>query len=128
LPYFMGGSWDFRLYPRWSIWGHKLFLVSQELRVPVIDQLAVSFPFGGLGFRSIKGALFADFGNAWDDKLQTVLGSYGFSFRINIGGFLVLRYDIGHRFAVDGVNSRFRNAEFHSSSRWFKEFFFGWDF
>ena len=66
IKFFMGGSWDLRGYRRWSIWGEKMVLFSQELRFPFIDRFAINFPFGGLGFSSIRGALFLDNGNAWN--------------------------------------------------------------
>ncbi len=128
LDFFMGGSWDLRLYPRWTIWGHKLFLVSQELRVPFIDRLSVSFPFGGLGFSSIRGAFFVDAGNAWNDTLENIRGSYGFGMRLRLGGFLVLRYDIGRRFAVNDLEGGLRSDAFSFPNKWRKQFFFGWDF
>ncbi len=43
----MGGSWDLRGWPRWSIRGEKLWLVSNELRFPLLDELGLRFPFGG---------------------------------------------------------------------------------
>ena len=75
--FFMGGSWDLRGYPRWSIRGKKIWLTSQELRFPFIDQVGVRFPFGGIGLGAFRGALFFDAGNAWDDKYTETLGSVG---------------------------------------------------
>ncbi len=115
----MGGSWDLRGWPRWSIRGQKLWLTSQELRFPFIDQFAIRFPFGGLGFSSIRGALFFDAGNAWDDVYTETLGSVGGGLRLNFGGFLVLRYDLGKR--IEDNFRRFQKGIFH-------QFFFGWDF
>ena len=40
----MGGSWDLRGYPRWSIRGEKLWLTSHELRFPFIDELRHPVP------------------------------------------------------------------------------------
>ncbi|RMD92168.1 MAG: hypothetical protein D6813_06365 [Calditrichaeota bacterium] len=87
--YFMGGSWDLRLYPRWRIWGRKLILMNQELRFPFIDRFNLRFPFGGLGFNAIRGATFFDLGQAWDHNLTSLLGSLGFGLRFRVGGFLV---------------------------------------
>ncbi|KAA3612608.1 MAG: hypothetical protein DWQ05_18320 [Calditrichaeota bacterium] len=126
--FFMGGSWDLRLYPRWTIWGHKLFLVSQELRVPFIDRFSVSFPFGGLGFNAIRGAFFVDAGNAWNDSLEDIRGSYGFGARLRLGGFLVLRYDVGRRFSVNELDAGLGPDTFSFPNKWWRQFFFGWDF
>lgn len=117
--FFMGGSWDLRGYPRWSIRGEKLWLTSQELRFPFIDQLALQFPFGGVSFWSLRGALFVDAGGAWDTKYVETLGSVGAGVRMNLGGVLVLRYDLGKR-----IENNFR----HFQDGLFHQFFFGWDF
>jgi outer membrane protein assembly factor BamA len=115
----MGGSWDLRGYPRWSIRGEKLWLTSHELRFPFLDQLAVRFPFAGLSFWSIRGALFFDAGSAWDTAYRETLGSFGGGLRMNIFGILVLRYDIGKR-----IERNFTTVQ----KDLFHQFFFGWDF
>ncbi len=116
----MGGSWDLRGWPRWSIRGEKLWLASQELRFPFIDQLAIRFPFGGVSFWSIRGAVFLDTGSAWDsDRYRETFGSIGTGVRLNFGGFLVLRYDIGKR--IEENLKVLQKDLFH-------QFFFGWDF
>ncbi len=117
--FFMGGSWDLRGYPRWSLRGKKLWLTSHELRFPFIDQLGIRFPFGSVGLGSLRGALFFDAGSVWDNKYVQTLGSVGFGLRWNIGGFLVLRYDMGKR-----IENSFRQIQ----GGLFYQFFFGWDF
>jgi Tol biopolymer transport system component len=117
--FFMGGSWDMRGYPRWSIRGKKLWFMSHEFRFPFVDQLAVKFPFANFGFGSFRAATFFDAGAAWDKKYRTTLGSVGAGLRWNIGGFLVLRYDIGKRI-INDFND-FQTGLFY-------QFFFGWDF
>ncbi len=115
----MGGSWDLRGYPRWSIRGEKLWLISNELRFPFLDQFSIRFPFTGLTFWSIRGALFFDAGSAWDDSYAETLGSLGGGLRMNLFGVLVLRYDIGKR--IEQNFTRFQEGLF-------QQFFFGWDF
>jgi hypothetical protein len=124
--YFMGGSWDLRLYPRWRIWGQKLFLVNHEVRFPFIDRFLLGFPFGGLGLNAIRGAVFVDFGQAWDRDYQfnEVLGSVGFGLRLQIGGFLVLRYELGRRFQIRDLD----NPHLHFDDGIKKAFWFGFDF
>ncbi len=117
--FFMGGSWDLRGYKRWSLRGQKLWLTSQELRFPFIDQLGLLFPFGGIGLGSIRGALFFDAGSVWDTTYHETLGSVGAGLRWNIGGVLVLRYDIGKR-----IENNFTSMQ----RGLFQQFFFGWDF
>ncbi|HTO94200.1 MAG TPA: BamA/TamA family outer membrane protein [Bacteroidota bacterium] len=115
----MGGSWDLRGWPLWSLRGQKLWLTSQELRFPFIDQFAVQFPFGGISFWSIRGALFFDAGSAWDTQYTQTYGSIGGGLRMNLGGVLVLRYDIGKR-----IENNFTSFQ----QGLFTQFFFGWDF
>jgi len=117
--FFMGGSWDLRGWMRWSIRGQKIWITSHELRFPFIDQLGIRFPFGGLALGSIRGALFADFGGAWDKKYIDTKGSIGAGIRLNFGGIVVLRYDIGKR-----IENNLANLQ----EGLFYQFFFGWDF
>lgn len=117
--FFMGGSWDLRGWPRWQIRGTKLWLTSHELRFPFIDELGVRFPFGGITLGSFRGAIFVDAGSAWDVHYRDTKGSVGMGVRMNLGGFLVLRYDIGKRIENDMV--KLQKGIFH-------QFFFGWDF
>lgn len=117
--FFIGGSWDLRGYPRFSIRGEKIWLTSLEFRVPLIEQLGIKFPFFSLGFFGIRGALFFDMGSAWDTTYRETLGSLGFGFRVNIFGVLTLRYDIGKR--IEDDFTRLQNGLFY-------QFFFGWDF
>jgi Tol biopolymer transport system component len=116
--YYLGGSWDLRGYRRWSIRGEKVIFTSHELRFPFIEYLGIKFPVLSMVFPGIRGALFFDAGNAWNgNDFGRMLGSAGFGFRFNFGGFLVLRLDIG------------KTTNFQSVSRkWFTQFFFGWDF
>lgn len=117
LPFVMGGSWDLRGYRLWSLWGTKLFLVSNELRFPFLDQFYLGFPFMGIGFNSIRGALFVDAGNAWDDTFGDLKGSFGFGVRVRLGGYFVVRLDIGKK-------TNFKNI----FPKTFTQVFFGWDF
>lgn len=117
--FFMGGSWDLRGWPRWSLRGQKLWLVSNEIRFPFIDQFGIRFPFGGVTFGAFRGALFFDAGSAWDTEYRETYGSVGGGIRLNLAGVLVLRYDIGKR--IEDNFAQLQNGVFH-------QFFFGWDF
>ncbi|MCR4418319.1 MAG: hypothetical protein NUV92_11335 [Ignavibacteria bacterium] len=117
--FFMGGNWDLRGYPRWSIRGEKLWLTSFELRFPLVNQITIKFPFLTMNLFEFRGAAFFDMGNAWDIKYNQTLGSVGFGVRMNLFGVLVLRYDIGKR-----IEDGFRRFQ----DRLFYQFFFGWDF
>ena len=115
----MGGSWDLRGWPRWSIRGEKLWISSMEFRFPLIDQLSIKFPFFGLGFFGIRGAAFFDAGGAWDTKYNSTLGSIGGGLRMNLFGAIVFRYDIGKK-----IENNFKQFQ----PKLFYQFFFGWDF
>jgi hypothetical protein len=117
--YFMGGSWDLRGYDRWSLRGTKLWLTSHELRFPLIDAIGVKFPFGGIGFGAIRGALFFDAGSVWDTKYEDTKGSFGLGLRLNFLGAIVFRYDTGYK-----IIDNFRTVD----KTLFQQFFFGWDF
>lgn len=117
--YFMGGSWDLRGWPRWSIRGEKMWVSSLEFRYPLVDQILLQLPFINLGFFGIRGAVFADAGSAWDTDYEETLGSVGAGLRLNLFGVLVLRYDIGKR--VENNLKTFQKGLFY-------QFFFGFDF
>jgi len=117
--YFLGGSWDLRGWPRWSIRGTKRWLTSCELRFPLLDRVGFDFPFGSINLGIMRGALFVDAGNSWDKEYGETLGSVGAGMRFSIFGILVLRYDVGKR--IEDNFTRLQNGVFH-------QFFFGWDF
>lgn len=117
--YFAGGSWDLRGWKRFSIRGEKLWISSVELRFPLIDRIAVDFPFLGIGLFNIRGAAYFDIGSAWDDEYFETLGSFGAGVRINILNAITLRYDVGKR-----IEKGFT----HIQDGLFYQFFFGWDF
>jgi Tol biopolymer transport system component len=117
--FFMGGSWDLRGYPRWSIRGEKLWLISNELRFPFLDRLSLGFPFVTIPFSAFRGALFFDAGGAWDDTYRETLGSAGAGLRLNIWNVFVLRFDFGKLLRRN--LTRFEEGLF-------TQFFLGWDF
>lgn len=114
-----GGSWDLRGWPRWSIRGEKLWISSIELRFPLIDAFQVKFPFFGLSFFGIKGALFFDAGSAWDKTYKETLGSIGGGIRFNFLRAITFRYDVGKK--IEKNFSQLQPGLFY-------QFFFGWDF
>ncbi len=116
----MGGSWDLRGYPRFSVRGKKLWFASAELRFPLIDLFALHFPLNiNFNFPYIRGAVFFDAGSAWDKKYKETLGSIGVGARMNLFGIIGLRYDMGKR-----IENNFKSLQ----SGLFHQFFFGWDF
>ena len=117
--YFLGGSWDLRGWPRWSIRGTKRWLSSVELRFPVLDRVGFDLPFGSINLGIMRGAVFVDAGNSWDERYGETLGSIGAGLRFSLFGILVLRYDIGKR--IERNFTQLQGDMYH-------QFFFGWDF
>lgn len=116
----MGGSWDLRGWPRFSIRGSKAFIANAELRFPVIDIVGLRFPLGiDLAFPYIRGAAYIDIGSAWDRKYKETLGSLGLGLRVNLFYIIGLRYDVGKR--IENNFTKLQKGYFH-------QFFFGWDF
>ncbi len=120
--FFTGGSWSLRGWPFISIRGTKLLLANAELRFPVINVMKLYFPEDiSLSFYGIRGAIFFDVGNCWDtsEEFENIKGSIGAGLRMNLFGFLVLRYDVGKR-----IEEKFKNFQ----DGLFHQFFIGWDF
>jgi hypothetical protein len=120
--FFMGGSWSLRGWSLNSMRGSKLWQTNAELRFPLINVLALRFPLGiSLNFPGIRGALFFDAGNAWDnsENYRETKGSLGGGIRMNVLGIVVLRYDLGKRIEKDFT--KLQQGMFH-------QFYFGWDF
>ena len=124
----LGGPHRLRGYPHFSLAGSRVWLVNQEWRFPILNALALSFPVGTLRLPGIQGALFADAGSSWlnEERMNGVWGSYGTAFRTSLGGALVLRLDVGRRFAIDEEPPvAWRNERFRDT---FVDFFFGFNF
>ena len=114
---YLGGSWSFRGHARHAFYNRKVLFSSTELRFPLIDLLLIGFPFGGMDFRGIRGALFFDAGSAWDDEFDQFQGSYGAGFRVALGYVVQLRFDFT------------RTTDFHTISPGTDfDLFFGWNF
>jgi hemolysin activation/secretion protein len=119
--FYIGGSWGMRGYRITEVYGRKLIMLNQELRFPFARSLVLNTRTFALGVAPIRGALFLDIGQAWEDIWENdprgIIGSYGVGFRGLFMGGLVLRLDFGRR------------TDFHSQdSKLFTQFFFGWDF
>jgi len=114
---YFGGSWSFRGYDRREFYSRNILFASNELRFPLIDALQIGFPFGGMGFRGIRGALFFDVGSAWNDEFDQFLGSFGYGFRVSLGRVILLRFDFARTTDFETISP---GTDF--------DFFFGWNF
>jgi len=125
----VGGSWGLRGYPRFGpIAGHRAFLINQEIRIPLSTFLAIGLPIGELRFPGVQGAIFTDVGGAWTDRsvARGVLGSAGFGFRMPLFYPLVLRLDVGWKFAF-GETQGYAIVD-PAVRRQFVDFFIGFNY
>jgi len=115
--FYIGGSWGMRGYDIREIYGCKYVMFNQELRFPFAESLMLRFVESDIRLSPIRGAVFFDVGNAWDDAFPGLLGSFGFGLRGVLFGGLVLRLDMG------------KCTDFETIQKpWFLQFFFGWDY
>ncbi len=114
--HYIGGSWGLRGYAFSGVFGRKYILMNNEIRFPIAKSFHVDGETVSLGFGPIRGALFLDGGNAWEENFPGFIGSAGIGIRVNFGG-AVLRWDYGKRTDFNTVQAG-----------WFSQFFFGWDF
>jgi len=91
----------------YSLAGDHYGLINWELRFPLIQYLAMKYPLP-LVFSNVLGVVFADVGSAWngasnivndfknegDFRWSDVKTSFGTGMRINLFGFMLLRYDV----------------------------------
>ena len=125
----IGGSYALRGYPRLAyVAGSHAILGNAEWRFPLTEYLSVGFPFGELRLPGLQGALFADLGRAWSDGLASrgYLGAYGLGLRMSLGFPLVLRLDLGWRFAV-GDRAPY-DLPLDSRGKRFVDFWFGYNY
>lgn len=117
--FLLGGSHSLRGYPWQCLHGTRSVLCNSEVRFPLLrGLLLVPAAVGPLSFPGIQGAVFFDAGRAWDDgRHGRWYGSYGFGFRMALGGFLVLRLDLARR-----TDFRVWPSTGHT------EFFMGWNY
>ncbi len=114
---YLGGSWSFRGFKRNYWYSKNILFASNELRFPLVDDLVIGLPFGGMAFRGIRGVLFFDTGAAWDDEFDQFYGSFGAGFRVNLGYIVQLRFDFARTTDFESISPR---TDF--------DFFFGWNF
>jgi len=94
---YMGGSWSLRGYPLRCFYGKNAILASNELRFPLLDNIAFNIWKLRFGFPQIETAVFFDIGKAWERGRDPMYGSYGFGFRVPFGGIGIFRFDFSKR-------------------------------
>ena len=81
-----GYNWfDFR--------GRHFAMANVEYRFPILEPFGLRTAVGTAPMPPVRGALFFDAGEGWDDTLGRVRGDFGLGIRVVLWGFLVLRTD-----------------------------------
>lgn len=125
----IGGSLGIRGFPWYGyVSGSQAYMVNEEFRFQILDQLILGFPIADFPLPGIQGAFFADAGSATTPGSPTgpLLTSRGFSWRMGLGGYAVLRLDMGKRRvygdpAIYGLSSSYKSGGFVN-------FFFGYNY
>ena len=95
-----------------------MVMLNHELRFPFAQKLEMNFKSGSFWLAPIRGAIFLDLGNAWEQEFPGFLSSTGLGFRAALMDALVFRLDLGWK--AEYVNTRPQEK--------FVQIFFGWDF
>ena len=125
----IGGSYALRGYPRYAyVAGDRAAMGNLEWRFPLTNYLSLGFPFGEFRLPGVEGALFGDLGRAWSE-LSTGrgwLGAYGLGLRMSLFEAVVLRLDLGWRYAL-GDRTQY-SLPLHFQGSRFVDFWFGFDY
>ena len=129
----IGGSWAIRGYPQYSyLAGDRALMANLEWRFPLTTYLSIGSPIGEIRFPGVQGALFSDLGRAWSEQAtdRGWLGSYGLGLRMSLFGALVVRLDMGWRFALGNVDAYQlpTNYPVTSGGNGFVALWFGYDY
>ena len=109
--FYLGGPESIRGFRRNDLAGDRTTLFSQELRFPLIERIALRFPFGPFEFPPIRGVLFNDVARV-DGRLDQTgwIGAFGYSASMTLFPPIVLRVDFVRRHdfeVVSGVDTDF---------------------
>jgi hypothetical protein len=125
----IGGSYALRGYPRYAyVAGDRAVMGNLEWRFPITDYVSLGLPVGELRLPGVQGALFTDLGRAWSEQstARGWLGAYGLGLRMSLVPGLVLRLDLGWRYAL-GDRAAYALPPTYRRSR-FADFWFGFDY
>lgn len=92
-PVYGGGSLSMRGYKWFDFRGHRFAMFNAEYRFPILEPFGLHTAIGTAPMPPVRGALFFDVGEAWDEKLGRVRGGFGLGLRVILWGFLALRTD-----------------------------------
>lgn len=109
--FYLGGPETLRGYRRNDLAGDRTTLLSNELRFPLVERIAIRFPFGPFELPPIRGVLFNDVAKVegrFDDTGW--IGAFGYSASMTIFPPIVFRVDFVrlHDFeVVSGLDTDF---------------------
>jgi hypothetical protein len=90
--FYLGGPWDLRGYNFREFIGRTTYLFNSEIRFPLIDRFALTFPFGTVEIPMFRGALFMDAGKVTRFIVDSDwLGTLGLGVELNLGYAPVIR-------------------------------------
>jgi outer membrane protein assembly factor BamA len=116
--HYLGGPWDLRGYSFREFIGRTTYLLNSEIRFPLIDRFALTFPFGTIEIPMFRGAIFMDVGKVSRFIVDSgFLGSFGAGAELNLGYAPVVRVNWTRR-------TNFRNIS--SDTKW--ELFIGYNY
>jgi hypothetical protein len=90
--FYLGGRTSLRGYDRRSLSGLHTVLVQHELRAPLLRGLVLALPAPWV-FPTVSATAFADAGWAWDDGVESHLGSLGTGVFVGGGYFPAIRWN-----------------------------------
>src|SRR5690606_28600885 len=125
----LGGPHQLRGYPRHSLAGSRVALLSQEWRFPITDGVHLRLPIGALPVPHLQAAIFGDLGSSWLEgrRPHGAWGSAGIGVRAAIAAPFVLRLDAGRRFRL-GSPEHDALAAHRAAGRTFLDVFFGYNY
>ena len=92
-PLYSGGSLSMRGYNWFDFRGRRFAMANVEYRFPILEPFGLRTAVGTAPMPPVRGALFFDAGEGWDEKLGRVRGGFGLGVRVILWGFLTLRTD-----------------------------------
>lgn len=131
LPFIFGGSLSMRGWDWLDFRGTRMAMGNAELRFNMADQVVADTLIGELGAIPLRGALFVDVGEAWDEVLPDHLRTdAGFGFRWALAGVLVLRFDWAKRATIyyGGATTQKGNSWIDFKPGFPFQFFVGWSY
>ncbi len=92
-PVYGGGSLSMRGYKWFDFRGRRFAMFNAEYRFPILEPFGLRTAIGTAPMPPVRGALFFDAGEAWDEEFGRVRGGFGLGLRAILWGVLVLRTD-----------------------------------